>query len=345
MKRFLSLLIAAALIFSCFSVGASAPFEREAEGAAVPEAAEEGLVLYPASLLLPMFSFSTGERLRVFFDGESVPAYMFSWSSSDPGVVTVDQAGNLTAVAPGFAVITVSDGDESAESAVTVVDDDASPRLQDLEPVDLELPFYSEEIGIGPLAGAEPVVLKRYVVPPSCGGDPEPDPNAFLVSQGWTYTYAVIYKFNVHYGQSFRFETGPSAAPGAHASNAYVCVYDCFFNLWEYSGGTSSNPYGSVTFDSYEENYFYLVIFPMNHTNDAASGNIRLYAYDIAQPYIPGDTNGDRNVTMADVTSLIAKVMNAAELSYLGNLGADANGDGNIDILDASAIYSIVFGG
>lgn len=56
-----------------------------------------------------------------------------------------------------------------------------------------------------------------------------------------------------------------------------------------------------------------------------------------------GDTNCDGQVTMADVTALIAKVMNAGDLSALGLLNADANRDGSVNILDAAAIYAIAF--
>lgn len=58
-------------------------------------------------------------------------------------------------------------------------------------------------------------------------------------------------------------------------------------------------------------------------------------------PLLIGDSNCDGKVTMADVTSLIAHIMNAAPLSEQGALNADANGDGTVSILDAAAIYTI----
>ncbi len=56
-----------------------------------------------------------------------------------------------------------------------------------------------------------------------------------------------------------------------------------------------------------------------------------------------GDANCDGKVTMADVSALIAKVMNVESLSEQGMINADANQDGVVDILDAAAIYAIAF--
>ena len=95
MKKLLSVILAALLAFSCLTASA-APRQS------VPEA--DGLALSANELELPMFSVYTGERLRVYYDGVQVPASYFSWSSGDTGVVTVDQQGYLTAVAPGTAV-------------------------------------------------------------------------------------------------------------------------------------------------------------------------------------------------------------------------------------------------
>ena len=59
--------------------------------------------------------------------------------------------------------------------------------------------------------------------------------------------------------------------------------------------------------------------------------------------FLLGDANCDEQVTMADVTALIAKVMNAGDLSEPGMLNADANCDNEVNILDAAAIYAIAF--
>ena len=60
--------------------------------------------------------------------------------------------------------------------------------------------------------------------------------------------------------------------------------------------------------------------------------------------WLLGDANCDGEVTMADVTALIASVMNAGSLTAEGMINADANQDGEVNILDAAAIYAIAFG-
>lgn len=284
MKKLLSMILAALLAFSCLT-GFAAP---RAGGPVSPRA--EGLTLSASELTLPMYSVNFGERLRVYYDGESVPASYFSWSSSDTGVVTVNGQGYLTAVAPGSAVITVSDDTGSAQCSVTVVNDDDYTRINELDHTTLALPYSSGEVGIGPLCGAQPVILKRFINPPSCSCDP-PDPNELIPEEGWIYTYAVLYRVHASYGQSIRFVTAPSNSDGPHATGAYITLYDQFFNIWSFNSGTNSNPFGSLTLDSYEYGDFYVAITPISHTADGGSGNISLTVYDVDHPFVAGETD------------------------------------------------------
>lgn len=340
MKKIFTIMLALLLTVSLAGFG-SVGSERNAAKAAGESSGtrDEGISLCPSALLLPMFSSSSGEKLRVMQDGEQVSSGYFRWVSSNTSVVRVNQNGSLTAVAPGTAVVYITDdGETVAQSTVTVVSDSEFNTLHDLEPMDMSLPFYSQEVGIGPLGGGVPVILKRFINPPSCGDQPEPDPNAFIASEGWTYTYAVIYRVHVSNGQSIRFIASPSTAQGPHASNAYICVYDCYFNLWEYSKGTTSNPYGQVTLNSYEDNDFYLVITPISHTDDSASGNICLYAYDVTAPYAQGDVNLDHSVTSADALCVLRHIMGLGSMNSQGTALADMNGDGSVTSDDALMI-------
>ena len=340
MKRFLSMILAAVMLLSCAWANA-----RPAAAAQGARGGDEELSLFPAEMELPMFSYSSGERLRVFFGGEIIPADLFTWESSDTGVVRVDQSGNLTAVAPGEAIVSISDGDDGyAESVVTVVDDDTTPRLMDLDFEMLETPFYSAEVGIGPLYGGQPVAIKRFINPPGCGDGAEPDPNAFIVSEGWTYTYAVVYRFHVTDGLTLRFETSASTAQGAHASNAYICVFDSYSYLWGYNGGSAADPYGKLTVSFYEEADFYLAIFPRDHTDDAGSGNICLYVYDVTQPYAAGDADGDHYVTATDALEVMRYAMNLVGLSPNALQVCDVNANGVVDAADALLIIRAVMG-
>ena len=340
MKKLFSLLIAAALLFSC--AAASASFEAVPASAAPAEADE--LELFPSSMTLPMFSTSSGERLRVFFDGELISPAGFEWASSDEGVVTVDQVGALTPVAPGSAVISASFDDMYAEALVTVVEDELFTTVAQLEAIDLTLPFYSEEVGIGPLCGAEPVILKRFIHTPGCGNDPQPDPDDYIVSEGWTYSYAVIYRVHMSCGQSVRFIASASDADGMHASNACLCIYDQFFSLWSYSGGSYSAPYGDLTLDSYEDSDFYLVITPGSHTDDAQNGFITLYAYDLTQPYAPGDVDMDHCVSASDALLVLRYSLDIISLDEASLAHADVNSDGSVGSDDALIILRMALG-
>lgn len=340
MKKIVSLIIALILALSCF-----APAAFAARRVSVPEQVrdEEGLALFPSSMLLPMFSSSSGEKLRAFYNGELVSANAFEWSSSDTNVVRVTQTGALTAVAPGSAVVTITDGDSSAEAVVTVVEDDDFARLADLEATEIDLPFYSQEVGIGPLCGAQPVILKRFINPPSCGGG-EPDPNALIASEGWTYTYAVIYKFRVSNMQTINFVSSPSTSEGPNAANAYLSIYDPYFFLWNYSKGTTANPFGLLSVTFYEDNEFYLVITPIYHTDDTNSGNICLYVYDSEWPFAPGDVNMDHSVTSIDALMVLRAAMGMAQLTAEQEHYADVSGNGLIETNDALMIMRRTLG-
>lgn len=340
MKKILSLILAAILAFSCV---AAAP-DRTALASNAPADAAE-LEMIPSSMLLPMFSVSSGEKLRVRVNGAIAQGSLFTWTSSDTAVVTVDEAGGLHAAAPGTAVITAANEEGgSAQCSVTVVDDAEFPRLADVPAAELSLPFYSEEVGIGPLCGAQPMFLKRFINPPGCGDTPQPDPDELLVSEGWTYTYAVVFRFTARYGHSYRFVTSASDAEGASASNAYVCIYDQFFNLWSYSRGSAVSPYGQLTLDSYEDSDFYLVITPYSHTDDAGSGNICLYAYDVTQPFAQGDVDRDHYVTAIDALLALRFAMDLIQLEGDAFLLADMTGDGEVESDDALLILRIALG-
>lgn len=305
--------------------------------------AGEGLTLFPSELELPLFSTSSGEKLRVMYNGAVLSPYEFDWSTSDPTVCEVTQSGSLIAKAPGTAVVSVTDGDETAEAIVTVVEDEGFATVATLDMTEIDLPYYSAEVGIGPLGGAQPVILKRFIRAPGCGSDPQPDPNDYITTEGWTYSYAVVYKFRVHNLQTIRFETSASTGEGPHASSAYICVYDPFFNLWTYNSGTNADPYGRLTVTFYEDGYFYLAITPKNHINDDESGFITLYVYDETQPFGMGDVDMDHYVTCTDALLVFRFTMGLIELGAGAEL-ADVSNNGSVGSDDALIILRQAMG-
>ena len=341
MKKLIASLMCLLLTLVCLPVCAMhAPAEDALSNIPVPM--EEGLSVYPTEMDLPMFSANFSERIWVFYDGEEQPANLFSWSSSNTRVLTVDQNGYITPVAPGTAVVTVSDDEDTAQCVVTVVADDDFTRLQDLEFTHINLPYYNSAVGIGPLCGGEAVIMKRFIFTPSCSDDNCPDPNDLLPETGWVYTYAVVFRFMAHTEHSYVFSA--SMADGADAAqSAYVLVFDQFFNLWAYSKGTSANPFGTVSFTSYEDSYFYVVITPITHTANGASGYVNFSAYDAAQPDPPENVLGDADcsgeVNFADISCMYLCLIGAEDFTQQGALNADFDGDGIVGFGDVSALY------
>ena len=339
MKKILSLILSFMLVFSGATIWAE-PLQEYPETAV----RGDGLELAPAELTIPMFSVYSGERLRVFDDGQLAPGEYFEWASSDTSVVAVSSNGFLTAVAPGSALVTVYDTDgRTAQCSVTVVEDSEFPTMNEVSYTDIDLPYYSEEVGIGPLGGGEHIIVKRFSRPPSCSNDDPVDPNAYIPEEGWICTYATVFRVHASYGQTISFSTAPSQASGAHAGGAYLTLVDRYFYVWDFDSGTSANPYGEITMTSYEDSYFYLVITPISHTADSGSGQVYLYVYDATAPLAPGDVDCDSSVTMADVT-MLAMYLNGEDpyIAERGMLAADANLDGFIDIRDIAAVYSII---
>ncbi len=66
--------------------------------------------------------------------------------------------------------------------------------------------------------------------------------------------------------------------------------------------------------------------------------------YVTVKDYIPGDVNGDRVVTVVDVTAAVSLALGGGS-SYLIREAADINGDGQITVVDVTGIVNIVLTG
>ena len=86
-------------------------------------------------------SENTTEKLSVNFNPEdTTDDKTVTWSSSNPAVATVDQDGNVTAVATGDAVITAKVGDKTvscnvAVNKVTITNSEAAKKSNDTNPL------------------------------------------------------------------------------------------------------------------------------------------------------------------------------------------------------------------
>ena len=56
---------------------------------------------------------------------------------------------------------------------------------------------------------------------------------------------------------------------------------------------------------------------------------------------VPGDVNGDGNVTAADVTAIYNWLLNNDDSSIVNG---DQNGDGDITAADVTSVYNILLG-
>ncbi len=65
------------------------------------------------------------------------------------------------------------------------------------------------------------------------------------------------------------------------------------------------------------------------------------YILNLYGTYVPGDVNGDGDVTSADVTALYGVLLSN---DYSSIINGDQDGDGNITSGDVTAVYSIILG-
>ena len=93
--------------------------------------------------------------------------------------------------------------------------------------------------------------------------------------------------------------------------------------------------------NSSEEN-----VFTRNHLIAANNKNWNVWhfinnGWEMYTASLPGDVNGDGNVTISDVTSLIDILLSSGTASAQ----ADVNGDGNVNISDVSSLIDLLLGG
>ena len=65
------------------------------------------------------------------------------------------------------------------------------------------------------------------------------------------------------------------------------------------------------------------------------------FSHGEQQVVVPGDVNGDGNVTAADVTALYSILLSN---DYIGVVNADQSGDGQVTAADVTAVYNILLG-
>ena len=83
---------------------------------------------------------------------------------------------------------------------------------------------------------------------------------------------------------------------------------------------------------------------PWDFANFIIPGDMTLYAkWEPVVVSKPGDANGDGNVDVQDVTAIINRILGNNPNPF-DDTNADVNGDGNIDVLDVTAVINMILG-
>jgi hypothetical protein len=89
---------------------------------------------FSGSTFSPKTTYSTNDERQlalsvIYTDSTREPTLPTTWTSSNPGVLTVGSTGYLEAVAPGDATITAQNGDFSTSQKISIVSPDATPTV------------------------------------------------------------------------------------------------------------------------------------------------------------------------------------------------------------------------
>ena len=132
---------------------------------------------------------------------------------------------------------------------------------------------------------------------------------------------------------------------GDNAFRRYGCKKDAYC----YIKDPSQIEMGSYVFyDDYSQNYWMCTLYVPAGSKEAYEADMRWSNYfgsivemTDSNSDIPGDINGDGNMTIADVTSLIDLLLSGGELPD----GADVNGDGVVTIKDVTDLIDMLLSG
>ena len=118
-------------------------------------------------------------------------------------------------------------------------------------------------------------------------------------------------------------------------ANGTVDDVDDFYSESKIS--LTSNGHGATIEKSYDEATAILTVTVKGEDISENADNFHTYTIQFAKK---GDVNGDKNVTIADVTALVNIILGKAE----PNAVADVNGDGSVTIADVTALVNIILG-
>lgn len=358
----LSLILAAALCCaflmssSVFArdegVGPREAYAAEAEAsfitaeASAPKSGE--LTLDPSSLTVPIFSGYFGVRIHAYIDGAEQSPFDITWTSSNPNVASVDTVGCVYASSVGTATITArAQNGRTAACSVTVVSNSNYPNVNAITYTQIsELSYVDQQVGVGPLYGGQPVIIRRFR--PSKGtkiDNPGSSPNA---NNGWAFTYATGFRFSAQAGHDYTIAVEPYAGQQDHDVEVFLSVYNSNFDLVSYAYSVHTGEYPTVNLHTTSSGYWYVVLTPVNLSNQWGNGYVKFKLTDPSAPppseWLLGDVDHNGIVNVVDSVTVLRHALGLITIPDDARLQADVTGDGSIDVTDALMILRCAMG-
>jgi len=112
-------------------------------------------------------------------------------------------------------------------------------------------------------------------------------------------------------------------------------------HAWDFSWGLDGGSDNVVIVPEADGNYDVLILFD----SETFIPSFELTPAGEGPAPIPGDVNGDGQVTISDANAVIAVILNGTDSVDAETLArADVNGDGQVTIADANAVISAILG-
>ena len=360
MKRNLRMLLSLvlALAFTCAPLTFNSAQARSMEAyspktdAALPmspavEPADGALTLDPTSMTVPVFSGYFGVRIHAYIDGVEQSPFSITWTSSSSYVATVDNVGCVYASSTGTTTITArAQNGMTATCTVTVVSNSSFTKVNQISYTHInELSYVNNKVSIGPLLGGEPVILRRFKPTKDTRIDnPGYNPNA---NNGWAFSYATGFRFSAQAGHDYTIETEAYAGQQDHDVEVFISVYNSNFDLVSYAYSVHTGEYPTLNIRPTSSGYWYVVLTPVNLSNQWGNGYIRFKLIDPSSPpveWLLGDVDHNGFVNVADSVLVLRHAIGLSSIPNDAQPQADVTLDGRIDIADALMILRYAMG-
>ena len=352
LKMRLCLLLAAVLC--CASLAIAPAYARESAvlpedaaeqvTAAGPETKSGTLTLNPTSMTVPVFSGYFGVRIRAYIDGEEQSPFDITWTSSSSYVASVDNVGCVYASSAGTATITArAQNGRTATCTVTVVSNTNYHNVNAIAFTQItELSYVNNRVGVGPLCGGEPVIIRRYR--PSKIDNPGSNPNA---NNGWAFTYATGFRFSAQSGHNYTISVEPRTGQDNDVE-VIMSLYNSNYDLVSYAYSVRPGEYPTLNLHATANGYWYVVLTPVNYNNQWGNGYVKLNVIDPSSPppseWLLGDVDHNGTVNVVDSVTVLRHALGLITIPEDAQPQADVTGNGIIDVTDALMIMRYAMG-